>query len=174
MIIKLILGVIVTMVLWAVIRRWHLLGADERKSLLKRWAIPVVIGVFVLLALTGHLNWIFAAAASLFALGRRLIPYLRYLPMLSSLGQARANAAQSDQTRTDTTDTVSDMNVEKAQATLGVGPDANREDIIRAHRHLIQKIHPDRGGPAYLAGQINQARDVLLAAIEEREKNGNG
>jgi hypothetical protein len=31
---------------------------------------------------------------------------------------------------------------------------------------LIQKVHPDAGGSADLAAQVNQARDVLLARIE--------
>ena len=55
-----------------------------------------------------------------------------------------------------------DMNRQEALAILGLAEDASREDIVAAHRSLIQKLHPDRGGNDYLAAKINQAKDFLL------------
>lgn len=54
------------------------------------------------------------------------------------------------------------MGVDEALEILGLQPNTNKAEIIEAHRKLIQKIHPDRGGSNYLAGQINQAKDTLL------------
>jgi hypothetical protein len=44
---------------------------------------------------------------------------------------------------------------------LGLPESATIEQINQAHRKLMQKLHPDRGGSDYLAKRINSARDYL-------------
>ncbi|MBV9511349.1 MAG: molecular chaperone DnaJ [Caulobacteraceae bacterium] len=54
------------------------------------------------------------------------------------------------------------MSLAEARATLGVEPEATPEAIRAAHARLIRIAHPDRGGTAGLAAQLNAARDRLL------------
>jgi hypothetical protein len=49
-----------------------------------------------------------------------------------------------------------------AAATLGVAETAGRDEIEAAYRRLMFRVHPDQGGSAALAAQINAAREALL------------
>ncbi|ARN85435.1 DnaJ domain-containing protein [Candidatus Nucleicultrix amoebiphila] len=54
------------------------------------------------------------------------------------------------------------MTLEEARQILGVKARDTEEEILKAYRRIIQKVHPDKGGSAYLAAKVNHAKDVLL------------
>ena len=59
------------------------------------------------------------------------------------------------------------MDKNEAFEILGLDLSATRDDIIKAHRSLIEKNHPDKGGSDYLSAKINKARDILLSDEQE-------
>ena len=54
------------------------------------------------------------------------------------------------------------MSAQKAAALLGLEGQFSQQDIIDAHRRLMQKVHPDKGGSVALAQELNEAKRVLL------------
>ena len=57
------------------------------------------------------------------------------------------------------------MSLSEAADVLGLPTDADRETVIAAHRTLMSRLHPDKGGSDYLAMKVNAARQVMLDAL---------
>lgn len=55
------------------------------------------------------------------------------------------------------------MTEKEAYQILGLEAGASTADIRKAHRRLMQRVHPDLGGSSFLASRINQAKDFLLS-----------
>ncbi len=60
------------------------------------------------------------------------------------------------------------ISVNEAWETLGLVPGSDKDAIIQAHRKLMGRLHPDKGGSTFLASRVNQAKDRLLAELKEK------
>ena len=60
-----------------------------------------------------------------------------------------------------------EVDTNEAPAFFSLIDPIDKEDVIKAHRLLMQKIHPDRGGSDYLAKKINLAKDFLINELHE-------
>ena len=137
--------------------------ADKRKNLIFWSTAGVIIGTLVVLAATGRMHWLYALGGTIAAFMPRVISALRYLPLINRFRQqyTQKGGQQSRQQPTGRTNP-GNMTVAQAREILGVSANATRDEIIKAHKRMMQKVHPDRGGSDFLAAQINQAKDTLL------------
>jgi Universal stress protein family/DnaJ domain len=69
-----------------------------------------------------------------------------------------AGRPQADQRRAAGTD----HRVAQALEILGLEAGATNEEIRAAYIHLMQRVHPDKGGTDFFAKQLIDAREVLL------------
>ena len=137
--------------------------ADKRKNLIFWSTAGAIIGTLVVLAATGRMHWLYALGGTIAAFMPRVISALKYLPLINRFRQqnTQQKSQQSGQQSAGKANP-GNMTAEQAREVLGVKADATREEIIKAHKRMMQKVHPDRGGTDYLAAQINQAKDTLL------------
>ena len=142
---------------------WYNRASDDKKKQSLRTALLYGIGAALLiLVVTGRIPW-------LFALFTAAVPWINRALIAKSIWSKLRNPQHSDDAvnRGDRDKAapprpIDSMTREEAFDILGLDYDADRDAIIDAHRKLISRVHPDKGGTDYLASSINQARDVLL------------
>ena len=124
-------------------RGFHRLGRSLRGPWRPGAGFGAALSLFTALALLARGEWLPAVAllvvaATLAAAAARRRPAVRTAP--SAPGLSRRDAA----------------------ALLGVPETATPVEVEAAHRRLMRRAHPDVGGTAGLAAQLNAARDTLL------------
>ncbi|WP_111640812.1 J domain-containing protein [Marinimicrobium alkaliphilum] len=146
-------------------RRYYSLPPKERRAYLVQYGLIVIFLVLVLLTATGRIHWIGAAIGGLLLFVKSSAGLLM---QLYPLWQARRQKKQQSGAGGNA---VVSSSTQEAMDVLGLkgnikNGEITREMIIDAHRRLMQKLHPDRGGNDYLAAKINDAKETLLKAVE--------
>lgn len=137
---------------------WLSAKPSRASAIITLAAAGLIIGLGILAA-TGRLNWIAAVGAAIVPFLRRAFGLIRYLPWVRHFYQQnRAGNQQGSRAST----TTGAMSRDQAREILGLGSHPTRDEVIAAHRRLMQKVHPDRGGSTFLAQQLNEAKRVLL------------
>lgn len=144
--------------------RWFMNTPSARVAgHLKKAGVIALASFLVVLAVLGKLSGLIALIGVLVASLLRCIPYfLRYFPQLQGLWNHFKKKRKAKPDNSAGRVNLGEMTIFQAYEILGLKPGASHQEIIQAHRKLMQKNHPDRGGSTYLAAQINRAKKILL------------
>jgi len=145
--------------------RWFSRLPDQQK---RRWLKQGgLIGGAVLLIwliLSGKLSLLLGLIMLILTFLLRILDSLsRYGPLIKQLWlRMNGQSQQSGESQGGAPANRSTMTRQEALKILGLEQGASEQEIILAHRRLIARLHPDKGGSDYLAAQINLAKKILL------------
>lgn len=153
-----LLVVVVVGVLLFSFRHWQSLPEAQRAGFSKKALIYGVAAVVIALVVAGKAHWLMGVLAGLLALAGRVAQFAQYVPLFKKVlgGEQEPTQAAGGPSISN------EMSKSDAAEILGVDANAPVDDVRMAHKRLIQKLHPDRGGSDALAKQINLAKDILL------------
>ena len=139
------------------------LSSKNRNELNKKINLIIIfislgIGIFLLVGGLYLYSPLFFSIAAWF-LRKRII-----FDMLLNIFRNKQRVNQNDYKH--------NLSLKESYELLGIDENASLEVIIKSHKELIRKLHPDKGGNSYLSARVNEARDIILADRERREQNG--
>ncbi|MBC7183618.1 MAG: molecular chaperone DnaJ, partial [Marinobacter sp.] len=138
-----ILGIALAAAVFVILKQWGALSAEKKKA--ATWKVVLVVGaaLLVFMVLTGRIHVLTAAVAAVIPLLRKLPALLKYAPAINRMfadkqqeqGQGHANRESDPGGNLN-----GRMSVREACDILGVKAGCSEEDIVMAHRRLMQKL----------------------------------
>ncbi len=136
---------------------WQNLPEARRKEGAFKMLLWGTVALVLVLVFAGRAHWLMGVLAALLALAGRAAQLAQYVPLFQKIfGQYQSQKGGHSGAPSLA------MSPKEAAELLGVNENASVEEVRLAHKKLMQKIHPDRGGTDALARQINAAKDILL------------
>ena len=160
---------LILFIIWA-LKHSRQLPAAKKRAFMWRLTIIGLIAATVILTISGKMHWFGALiAASIPFAGKVISIAMRVLPFWQAQKNRQKKSSQDDQRDSQDNNNAKksvDMDIAEAKEVLGLADQPSRDDIVEAHRKLIQRIHPDRGGSDHLAAKVNQAKETLLSHLK--------
>lgn len=138
-------------------KHWRSLPKSQQRQFRNKVILWGGATIALALVATGKTHWITGGIAALLVLVERFHKIAHYLPGLRRWFADEKNSAATDHQPSRT-----NMSTQEAAEILNVKATASPAEIKTAHKKLMQKLHPDRGGSEGLAKQLNSAKARLL------------